>query len=90
MMNDNKDPNIKDVAETANKLFKEIKCVVTKAFNDLKTKMSEKSASAAKTEAPADKTDHTSPPVTKPVEVAPKTEATQNKPKADDNQDTPK
>ena len=52
--------------------------------------MSEKSASAAKTEAPADKTDHTSPPVTKPVEVAPKTEATQNKPKADDNQDTPK
>jgi len=100
IMNDNKDPNIKDVAETATKLLKEIKCVVTKMFNDLRTKISEKPASASKTEPPATKTDHTISPENKPVdppksqtgEDSPKVEveATESKSKADDNQDTPK
>lgn len=93
-MNDNKEPNIKDVAETATKLFNEIKCVVTKVFTDLKTKMSEKTASTAKTQEPAAKTDQTPSPVSKPVEAAnlqtPKAEDTQHKPKADDNQDITK
>ena len=54
-MSDKPDPSMKDVAETAGKLFKEIKSVLGQLFQDLKTKINEKSAEAAKPQAPVSK-----------------------------------
>lgn len=49
MSDNNKEPDLKDIAATAGKLFHEIKCVVTKMFHELKNKVPSNNANVSKT-----------------------------------------
>lgn len=87
-MNDKKDPDMKDVAATATKLFKEVSVVVCNLFNDLKAKYMNKpvqnSCQSKPTDTPADAEKKEPVVEQKPVEKTPETYTEQSSDKDKD------